>query len=207
EPLTTVSDVSKMNAYFSMSERELLEMALAVTEEGQNQTLEQLIGKMPPVHFEMANGMIYNQEGKLKLASGLISTQTGSAYFKGVFPNPKKLLRSGGTGRVLIPVPVDSAIVIPKSATYEIQKKRFVYTVTDSSTVESTVIQTLPLSTKKLFVVSSGLNPGSTIVTSGLETLQDGAPIKPQPIDADSLYKTLKKRGTGKNSISGQRSR
>src|SRR5699024_6523227 len=72
EPLTTVSDVSKMNAYFSMSERELLEMALAVTEEGQNQTLEQLIGKMPPVHFEMANGMIYNQEGKLKLASGLI---------------------------------------------------------------------------------------------------------------------------------------
>ncbi len=192
KPLTTVSDISTIYAYFSMSERELLEMALAVAAEGGDRTLGQLITEMPPVRLEMANGLIYDQKGTLQLASGLIDTRTGSAYFRGAFPNPNEILRSGGTGNVVIPVSLDSAIVIPKSATYEIQKKRFVYTVTDSNTVESTVIEIMPLSTEKLFVITDGLSPGSTIITAGLGTLRDGTKIKPQPVDTDSLYEALK---------------
>lgn len=198
QPLTTVSDITTMYAYFSMSESELLEMALRVSGEGQNQTLGQLIAEMPPAQFKMANGMIYKKKGTLKLASGLIDTQTGSAYFKAVFPNPKQILRSGGSGNVIIPVPLDSAIVIPKSATYEIQKKRFVYTLTDSNTVESTVINTMQLSTPRMFVVTDGIKPGSTIITTGLSTLTGGKKIKPQPVNADSLYKALQS-STGQN--------
>lgn len=191
QPLTTVSDISSIYAYFSMSERELLNMTLAAAEEGGNKTLSQLVKEMPPVRFEMANGKTYNKKGTLRLASGLINTQTGSASFRAEFPNPQQILRSGGTGNVVMPVPLDSVIVIPKSATYEIQKKRFVYTVTDSNTVKNTVIQTMPLSTKRLFVVKKGLSTGSTIITTGLQTLRNGAKIKPQPVNADSLYKAL----------------
>lgn len=192
EPLTTVSDISTIYAYFSMSERELLEMALAVADEGGGRTLGQLISDMPSIRLEMANGLVYDQKGNLQLASGLIDTRTGSAQFRGVFPNPKEILRSGGTGNVVIPMHLDSAIVIPKSATYEIQKKRFVYTLTDSNTVEATEIQTLPQSTNKLFVVTSGLDAGSAIITAGMGRLRDGAKIIPQPVNTDSLYQALK---------------
>lgn len=190
-PLTTVSSISEMYAYFSMSERELLEMTLSVADEGGNKTLQQLIKEMPDVRFVLANDKLYNHKGNLELASGLINTSTGSAYFRAEFPNPQQILRSGGSGNVLIPIHLDSAIVIPKSATYEIQKKRFVYTATDSNTVESTEIQILPQSSKRLFVVTDGLDAGTTIITAGLGTLRDGAKIKPQPIDADSLYRVL----------------
>ncbi len=192
QPFTTVSNISTIYAYFSMSERELLEMALAVADEGGGRTLGQLIENIPPIRLAMANGLIYDQKGTLQLASGLIDTRTGSAYFRGVFPNPQEILRSGGTGNVIIPVPLDSVIVIPKSATFEIQENRFVYTVTDSNTVKSTLIKTLPLSTNKLFVVTEGLSSGSVIVTTGMGRLRPDTKIKPQPVDADSLYGVLK---------------
>jgi membrane fusion protein (multidrug efflux system) len=190
-PLTTVSSIAKMYAYFSMSERELLEMTLAVADEGGNKTLQQMIKEMPPVSFIMANNQLYVHSGNLELASGLINTSTGSAYFRAEFPNPQQILRSGGTGNVLIPIYVDSAIVIPKSATYEIQDKRFVYTLTDSNTVEGTEIETLPQSTEKLFVVTDGLNAGNAIITTGMGRLSDGVKIIPQPVNADSLFNIL----------------
>ncbi|HLR31717.1 MAG TPA: hypothetical protein VK074_04470, partial [Fodinibius sp.] len=133
----------------------------------------------------------YKHKGVIKLASGLINTQTGSASFRAVFPNPEKILRSGGSAKVQIPFRKESSIVIPKKSTYEIQNKRFVYTVADSNTVESTPISTLPLSTPKLFVVEEGLSAGDKIVTTGLTKLQDKAKIVPQPVNADSLYQSL----------------
>ncbi len=191
EPLTVVSDVSNIYAYFSMSERELLSMTQNVAEKGGNKTLQQQVAEMPKVNLILADNTKYNQQGTLKLASGLINTETGSASFRALFPNPNEVLRSGGTGSVQIPVPRDSAMVIPKKSTYEIQEKRFVYTVTDSNTVESTAIQTAPLATKQLFVVESGLQRDDVIVLEGMGNLQGDMKIKPQPVDADSLYDAM----------------
>ena len=191
QPLTVVSDVSEVYAYFSMSERELLEMAQSVAQQGGNGSLQQRIAEMPQVNLILTDGTTYGRQGTVKLASGLINTETGSASLRAVFPNPEAILRSGATGNIQIPVRRDSTLIIPKAASYEIQNKRFVYTVTDSNTVESTEIQPAPLSTPKLFVVESGLNQGAQIVTSGMGNLQDGASIKPQPVDADSLYESL----------------
>lgn len=191
QPLTVVSNISEVYAYFSMSERELLNMAQNVADEGGNKTLQQRIADMPEVNLVLADNTLYDHQGTLRLASGLINTQTGSASFRALFPNPRQILRSGGTGSIQIPFQRDSAIVIPKSATYEIQNKRFVYVVSDSNTTESTEISTLPVSTKQLFVVQEGLAAGNKIVTAGMGSLQDGMEIKPQPVDNDSLYQTL----------------
>lgn len=188
QPLTVVSDISQVYAYFSMSERELLTMAQNVSDEGGNRTIQQQIADMPKVNLLLADNTKYQYQGTLKLASGLINTETGSASFRAIFPNPDEVLRSGATGRVQIPVPRDSAIVIPKKATYEIQEKRFVYTVTDSNTVQSTEIKTAPLSTQQLFVIDEGLESGDQIVIEGMGNLQGDMEIKPQPVNADSLY-------------------
>lgn len=191
QPLTMVSDISNVYAYFSMSERELLEMAQSVSTEGGNKTIQQRVADMPKVNFILADNSTYAHKGTLKLASGLINTQTGSATFRAVFPNPDRMLRSGGSGNVQIPFEQDSAIVIPKKSTHEIQEKRFVYSLTDSNTVESTPISVLPLSTKQLYVVEEGLTAGDTIVTTGTGQLQDGGTIKPMPVNSDSLYQSL----------------
>src|SRR5699024_4242213 len=190
-PLTVISDVSEVYAYFSMSERELLEMSKSVAGEEGNQTMEQRIAEMPKVDLMLPDQSTYKHKGVIKLASGLINTQTRSASFRAVFPNPEKILRSGGSAKVQIPFRKESSIVIPKKSTYEIQNKRFVYTVADSNTVESTPISKLPLSTPKLFVVEEGLSAGDKIVTTGLNKLQDKAKIVPQPVNADSLYQSL----------------
>ena len=191
KPLTTVSDISKMYAYFSMSERELLNMSQSVSKEGGNTNLQQQVQEMPKVNLLLSDDTVYEHQGTVRLASGMIDSQTGSASFRAVFPNPNEVLRSGASGQVQIPYKYDSVIAVPKKATYEVQNKIFVYTLTDSNSVESTPISVQSLSTKSLYVVSDGLNGNNKIVLSGMGSLKDGAKIKPQPVDADSLYQSL----------------
>jgi len=199
-PLTTISNISEVYAYFSMSERELLEMAQNVATEGGNKTLQQRISEMPQVNLILPDNTMYGHQGTLRLASGLIDKQTGSASFRAVFPNPEEILRSGGSGNVQIPFQQNSAIVVPKKATYEVQNKQFVYTVTDSNKVQSTPITTQTLSTSKLFVVEDGLSAGDRIVTAGMSNLSDNTLIKPTPINSDSLYQSLTVRDQQANS-------
>ena len=194
QPLTVISDISKVYAYFSMSERELLQMAQSVAVEGGNRTLQRRIAEMPKVRLILADNTLYEHPGSLRLASGLINTETGSAAFRAIFPNPREVLRSGGTGNVQIPLKLDSAIVIPKKATFEVQNKRFVYAVTDSNTVVSTEISTMPLSTQQLFVVEEGLSADDTIVTAGMGRLQQDNAINAEPVNSDSLYEALQDR-------------
>lgn len=190
-PLTVVSDISRVFAYFSMSERELLEMSQSTTGKGDNTTIQQRIADMPKVNLVLADNSLYPHRGTLKLASGLINTETGSASFRATFPNPEEVLRSGGSGNVQIPFVQDSAIVIPQKSTYEIQNKQFVYTVTDSNTVTSREVSLLPLATEQLYVVESGLSVGDTIISTGTIQLSDGASVNPKSVNADSLYSAL----------------
>lgn len=191
KPLTVVSDISKVYAYFSMSERELLEMARSGSSEGSDRSLQERVAAMPPVDLILADSSEYAHQGSLKLASGLINSETGSASFRAVFPNPNQVLRSGGSALIRIPYRMDSTIVIPKKSTFEIQNKRFVYAVTDSNTVESRVVSVLPLSTKRLFVVKAGLSENDRIVISGTGKLRDKTGIKPHEVNSDSLYQAL----------------
>ncbi len=191
QPMTVVSDISEVYAYFSMSERELLEMAQTVSSDGGNKTIQQQVAEMPEVNLLLADNTKYEHQGKLKLASGLIDRETGSASFRATFPNPQEILRSGGSGNVQIPFNQEAAIVIPKKATYEIQNKRFAYVVTDNNTVESREVSLLPVDTKQLFVVNEGLSKGERIVSSGIGQLDDGTKIQPKPVDADSLFQSL----------------
>ncbi|NGP87230.1 efflux RND transporter periplasmic adaptor subunit [Fodinibius halophilus] len=191
KPLTKISDISEVYAYFSMSERELLEMTKNNISEMESHSLHERIQSMPGVRLILADNTTYEHNGTLRLASGLINTQTGSASFRAQFPNPKKILRSGGSGNIEIPFQKDSAMVIPKKATYEVQNKVFVYTVSDDNTVQSTEVHPLKLSTKQLFVIKEGLTPGDKIITGGLGSLRKGVSIRPQSINSDSLYNTL----------------
>ncbi len=176
QPLTTISDNSKVYAYFSLTEKNLLDL----TDNG-TRSLAAAIDSMPKVQLKLANGSIYPFEGKIATVSGINDVTTGAASVRALFDNPSGMLRSGSTGTIVIPVSAENVIVIPQKATFELQNKRFVYVVNvaDSNKVASAPITVLPQSDGKNFVVTSGLKAGDVIAIEGVgNILRDGMKIK-----------------------------
>ena len=171
-PLTTVSDISEMYAYFSMTERQLLGFTAKGT------SSKDILSTMPSVQLKLIDGTIYADTGKVETMSGVIDQTTGSVSIRAKFSNKSKILRSGGTGIVLVPANMTDRILVPQKATYEIQDKRFVYVVDDKSTVKSTPIEIFTLDDGQNFVVTSGLKAGDKIVVEGISSLKDGMQIK-----------------------------
>jgi membrane fusion protein (multidrug efflux system) len=184
EPLTTVSNIGKIYAYFSINEKQ----ALAFTKNTKGATMHARIATIPPVSLILSNGSEFPQKGRIETASGLINTETGSVSVRATFPNPGNIVRSGSSGIVRIPRTVDSAILVPQKATYEIQGKRFVYVVESTGTVRSAEIKVMESSGGQFFVVQEGVRPGEKIVLEGVASLREGAPIKPREVNTDSVY-------------------
>ena len=184
EPLTTVSNIGNIYAYFSINEKQALEFARSA----KGSTSKERLATIPPVSLVLSNSSEFPYKGKIEAASGLINTQTGSISVRATFPNPGNIVRSGSSGLVRIPRSVDSAVIIPQKATYEIQGKRFVYTVESTGTVKSVEVQTTNAENGQFFVVQKGLQPGDKIVLEGVASLKDGAAIKQRMVNSDSIY-------------------
>ena len=183
QPLTTVSDTKNMYAYFAMNEKEFLTMAKALRGSNMQQKLESL----PNVLLVLADRSIYSQPGRIQTASGLVDPQTGAINIRASFPNPEGILRSGGSGLVRIPNQVDSALIIPQKATYELQGKHFVYIVGKDNKIQNTDIDVLVGNLKDSYVVTSGLKAGDQIVIEGIASLRNGQEIKPELVVAQNL--------------------
>ncbi len=177
-PLTTVSDNSDVYAYFSLNEKDVLEM----TDNGKK-TLNQAIAELPAVQLQLSDGTMYPEEGKVATVSGVIDPSTGAANVRARFKNINGMLRSGSTGQILIPNYKEGVILVPQKATFEIQDRRFLYVLNDSNKTVSTPITVAPENDGKEFIVTSGLEPGQTIVVEGVGTkVRDNMEIK--PVDA-----------------------
>jgi membrane fusion protein (multidrug efflux system) len=187
EPLTTVSNIGNIYAYFSVNEKQALEFARNT----KGATVQARLATIPPVTLILSNGTVFPQKGRVETASGLINTATGSVSVRATFPNPGNVIRSGSSGMVRIPETIDSALLVPQKATYEVQGKRFVYVVESTGTVRSAEIKIQESSNGQYYVVQEGLNPGDRIVLEGVATLKDGTPIQARPINADSVYQLM----------------
>lgn len=189
-PLTTVSNITNIYAYFSINEKQLLEFA-----ENSGKPLQKELSSLPPVSLLLANGSLFSQQGKIDATSGAINTATGSIRVRATFPNPDNIVRSGSSGVVVIPLTIDSAIIIPQKVTYEIQGTKFVYVVGEDDTVSSRAIKVMDNNDGQFYVVTEGLIKGDEIVLEGLATLRDGLSIKPvQVTNTDSLYQGLNQK-------------
>lgn len=172
-PLTVVSNLSKMYVYFSMTEKQLLEMTR--TYGGTNAAIK----KMPAVTLLLADGSTYEQTGRVSTMSGVIESTTGSVQMRATFENPNLILRSGATGVVRFPVHRDHAILVPQKATYDIQDKKFVYLVDKDNKVHSTEIEVLAQNDAANYVVTKGLRVGERIVVEGVNKLKNDMEITP----------------------------
>ena len=171
--LTTVSNISSMEVYFSMTEKDVLAMGKNVG------GLNGAIQAMPAVKLKLADGTEYAQEGRVTKMSGVIDAATGSVQIIAVFPNPEKVLKSGGSGAIIIPKSNSDAIIIPQSCVSEVQDKKFVYILDKDNKVKYTEIKVDPQNDGNNYIVTEGLKTGDKYVTNGITKLSDGMEIVP----------------------------
>ena len=169
--LTTVSNISSMDVYFSITEKE----AMTLSQQG--------LSSMPAVKLQLADGSIYGHEGKVSRMSGVIDQSTGSVQLIATFPNSEKTLKSGATGNIVIPRQNSNVIVISQACVSEVQDKKFVYTVGKDNKVKYTEITVDPQNDGNNYIVTGGMKAGDKYVTNGITKLSDGmeiVPITPQ---------------------------
>ena len=184
DALTVISEIKDVYAYFSLSENDFLQFKT----EFEGKTVEEKIKKMPPVELVLPDGSVYQQKGKVQLATGQFDHSIGAISFRAVFPNEDRLLRSGNTGKVRIPKLRNKTLLVPQESTFEIQDKIFVFALGDSNKVFSKPI-VVSGKTAGYYFVESGVQAGDKIVFAGTGNLRDGMAIKPQPVSIDSLLK------------------
>ncbi len=184
-PLTVLSDVSQMYAYFAMSEPDYI----AFKNQFEGNTIEEKLRNTPPVELVLADNTVFGQKGKIGLVEGQFDKATGAISFRVTFSNPGGILRTGNTGKIRIPKLFSEALMVPQNATFEIQDKVFVFLLQDSNKVVSKPF-TFSGKTANYYMVDKGLKAGDKIVYSGVGTLKDGMFIVPETISADSLLKS-----------------
>lgn len=170
-PLTSVSDNSEVYVYFSITEKRVHSLLR------QYGSHDEVIRQMPPVRLQLNDGSLYDGQGHVESISGIINRKTGTVSVRSIFDNTNRTLLSGGIGNVIIPHREDSVIVIPQTATTELQNKILAYKVAEDGCVHSCELTVEKLNDGKDYIVRSGLVVGDVIVTEGTGLLQDGIQI------------------------------
>ena len=198
EPLTTVSNASSVEVYFSVTEKDVLDMSKRAG--GTHAAIEDF----PEVKLKLADGTLYRHPGKVVKMSGVINQATGAVSLIARFPNPEHQLKSGASGTIIVPRVSNNSLVIPQSATTEIQDKVFVYKVGPKNQVRYTEITVDPQNDGNNYVVTGGLKAGDKIVTRGLTTLKDSLEIV--PLTEEQYLKKVSdaaKMGKNQSSVDG----
>jgi len=181
-PLTQLSDVHEVHVYFSLGETDFIDFNTKYPSATTAGKLKQL----PPVSLILSDNTVYAQKGKIDMIDGQFDKSTGSITLRASFANASGLLRSGNTGRVRLSMQHDDAILIPQSATIEIQDKVFLYTVDKNNKVVKQPIVILGTSGTN-YLIKEGLKSGDRIVSKGFENLKDGDAILPEVMKEETL--------------------
>lgn len=186
-PLTTVADISKVYAFFSLNEKEYLDFI----KNAKGETLDEKIKNFPKVRLVLANGDLYPLEGEIETISAQVSATTGSISFRAVFDNPHRMLTSGYSGRIEIPKQYDEATLVPATSTFERQGITYVYIVEGDTVAVSSTIDVIDR-IDNILIVKDGVQPGDKIVAKGVSKLRSHTPIIPEEVDFDSIARSLK---------------
>lgn len=197
QPLTTVSDNNTMEVFFSMTEKDVLDMARNAG------GVKESLSTYPTVKLKLADGTIYSQPGKVTKMSGVIDTSTGSVSMVAHFSNPDHILRSGGSGSIVVPKVTSNAIVVPQDAVAQVQDRYFVYILGKNNKVKYTEVKISPDNDGQTYVVTSGLKVGDRIVLKGITALTDGAEIKGlTEAEYEAKLKKTAELGSSQNDLS-----
>lgn len=172
EPITSLSDIHQVYAYFSMSENDFI----GFQEQHPGNSIEEKLKNTAPISLLISNGKTYDVQGKIDAVEGQFSRSTGVITLRARFDNPKSFLRSGNTGKVVMEQTYSDAVLIPIASTIAIQDKLFVFAVDKESKAVQVPIE-ISGKSEDNYIVSKGLKPGDKYIVTGFDRLQAGTPV------------------------------
>lgn len=187
-PMTSVSQISNVYAYFSMNEKNYL----TYIRNTKGKTKQEKIANFPEVTLILADGLEYDKKGKIETINSQVSRNTGTVSFRALFDNAEGLLTNGNSGIIKVPAVYEDAVVVPQESTFQQQEKTFVYKVVQDTAAVSQAI-TVTASSGNLYIIDSGVKAGDMIVAKGVGKVRDGMTIKPQVVPFDSIADPIKK--------------
>lgn len=170
--LTTTANTGNVYVYFSLNERKLMDFLDGI--EGNTQS--EKIKNMESVSLILSDGSMYNDRGRIETITGTVDITTGTASFRAEFPNKSGKLRSGTSGKIIIPKTLCDVYVIPQKATFNQQDKVLVYKL-EGDLVKQQIISVQAMPNGQEYAVIGGLSDGDKIVSDGVATLRDGMKI------------------------------
>lgn len=175
EPLTTLSKVNEIYAYFSLPENEILK----INASRPGATLLEKLKSFQKISLLLADGSLYNHMGKIDMMDGQFDASTGSVMIRASFPNPEFLLRTGNTGKIVLKTVERNVYKIPLLATYEVQDKLFVG-VLDKMDKMVRFPLTDFVKSGNYYIVKSGFKTGDRIIANELALIQENSTVKPK---------------------------
>lgn len=175
QSLTTLSDISEVYAYFAMTEKDFLRFNARY--EGNN--LNEKLSKVEHVSLKLADGTEYPHSGSIQMINGEFDQNTGAISIRAMFSNPERLLRTGNTGRIILPYVEKHALLVPVLSTLDIQDKIFVIRLNEENRAERIAI-TISGKQGDYYIVKSGLQHGDRIVSKELDIVEEGIIIQPE---------------------------
>lgn len=178
--LTTLSDVSRVYAYYNVSEVEYLEGLAGDKDDSLRRSRVELV---------LADGSIFPAPGRIETMAGEFDKETGSIALRAVFDNKNYLLKHGSTGKIRLHRFIRHAMLVPQKSTLEIQDKLFVFVVNNNmvSLKSFKPLQRLG----QYYIVADGLNRKDIIVYEGVQNLQEGQMIEARLLTPEEIMKDL----------------
>jgi membrane fusion protein (multidrug efflux system) len=178
-PLTTVSQVDPIKAYFPISEQTYLKFRRHDPHGGP-------IPKDTQFELILSDGSVYPNKGTFFAIDSGVDANTGSLRVVALFPNPDFILRPGQYARLRAAVDVvKGALVVPQRALNELQGG-YQAAVVDASDHAHVIPVTVGETVGQDIIVQSGLHPGDRVVADGTQKIVDGSQVHPVPFLAES---------------------
>ncbi|EAS18576.1 efflux transporter, RND family [Flavobacteria bacterium BBFL7] len=185
-PLTTVSQIDEVYAFFSFNEAQYIDHLQR--SKGQNKA--ERIKNSPDLTLVLANGKEYSEKGRIQTSTGQINQSTGTIQIRAAFDNPNEILTNGNSGKIKFPIEYKDAIVVPQTATFEQQGNIMIFKLGADNKVETSILK-VQGTVDNLYVVESGLEPSDKIVISGIGKLKNGMAIAPQDTSFEEAIKPV----------------
>jgi membrane fusion protein (multidrug efflux system) len=181
-PVTSVSTVDPIKAYFTVGEPQYLAWRKRFPSEASRLEAD----KNLRLQLILADGSTYTHEGSFYFADRQVNESTGAIRLAGLFPNPDNILRPGGYGKVRAVIRLQKdALLVPQRAVSELQGG---YQVAVVDTNNKVSIRTVKVGDRvgSEWVIADGLNHGERIVVEGVQKLRAGATVNPKPFVAQA---------------------
>lgn len=177
--LATMVRYQPIYAYFTMSERELLQYRDA--QRGIGASAEQQGGT---AQLALATDDDFPHVGEIDYESNRVDPDTGTIELRAVFPNSERRIVPGMFARVRLPLSHGPALLLPEAAVASDQGGQYVLSVNDADVVEYHRVRVGPLIDGVERVIEEGVSPELRVIVNGIQRARPGAAV--EPVSADS---------------------